>query len=134
LGKNIITSKDFQRSGYVTFGERLKKLREEKSMRQEDLANLINVHRATIGKYETNERSPDKDTIILLSDLFNVTTDFLLGRVFKKSSAIYEDQIQYQVNNSGYDVKRNNVKLPIQAKIALKEFEDFLIKKYEVRE
>lgn len=64
----------------MNFGQRLRELRAEKKMRQEDLANVLKVHRATVGKYETNERSPDKETLQLLADYFNVSIDYLLGR------------------------------------------------------
>ncbi len=64
----------------MNFGERIKQLRLEKDMRQEDLAKIINVHRATIGKYENNERFPDLEILEALADYFKVTVDYLLGR------------------------------------------------------
>jgi len=63
----------------MTFGERLKQLRLELNLRQEDISEIIKVHRATIGKYEANERFPDKDILVTLSKFFNVSTDYLLG-------------------------------------------------------
>jgi len=63
----------------MTFGERLKQLRLNLNLRQEDIAEVVNVHRATIGKYEANERFPDKDILITLSKFFNVSIDYLLG-------------------------------------------------------
>ncbi len=63
----------------MDFAERLKQLRSESNLRQEDLATIISMHRATIGKYETNERFPDKETLIALSKFFNVSVDYLLG-------------------------------------------------------
>lgn len=63
----------------MNFGERLKQLRTELNLRQEDISIIVKVHRATIGKYETNERFPDKDTLVTLSKFFNVSIDYLLG-------------------------------------------------------
>lgn len=122
----------------MTFGERIRKLREEKNLRQEDLASLINVHRATIGKYETDERSPDKDTIILLSEVFDVSTDFLLGKKVNDSNHISESMSDFEVDSTPYknfnrsSTLKNKKELPIAAKIALKEFEEFLKKKYNL--
>ena len=68
----------------MTFGERLKELRIKNNLRQADLAVQISVQRATIGKYETNERKPDIDTLVLIANYFDVSTDFLLGRNIKE--------------------------------------------------
>lgn len=64
----------------MLFGDRLKKLREQKGISQRDLAKLIQLSPSTVAMYELNQRSPDKDTIVNLADFFNVTTDYLLGR------------------------------------------------------
>lgn len=63
----------------MDFGSILKMLRAEKNIVQEDLANILNVSRPTIGRYETNERFPDRDNLVKLSKYFNVSIDFLLG-------------------------------------------------------
>ncbi|GEM_PF-1658840 len=60
-----------------TFGERLRRLREERLENQDDIARLLNVTRATISKYETNDREPDIKFIRLLSKHFDVSVDFL---------------------------------------------------------
>ena len=62
------------------FGERLRTLREEKSLTQVDLAKLLKTANSTISQYESNKRSPDKGTIERLADFFNVPVDYLLGR------------------------------------------------------
>lgn len=64
----------------MIFGTRLKTLRIENNLRQQDLAEIINVHRATIGKYETNERFPDRETLGKIADFFQVSIDYLFGR------------------------------------------------------
>jgi transcriptional regulator with XRE-family HTH domain len=61
------------------FAERLKELREDHNMLQKDLANRLNVRNATISAWENKISEPDIDTIILLSNIFGVTTDYLLG-------------------------------------------------------
>ncbi|MED3549996.1 helix-turn-helix transcriptional regulator [Cytobacillus praedii] len=64
------------------FSERLKKMRILKSMTQENVANYLGMTRQGYGHYERSnmKHEPDLDTIKKLADLFNVTTDYLLGR------------------------------------------------------
>lgn len=63
------------------FGENLKLLRKNSALSQSDLAEELNVSRATIKNYEASITKPDIDFLILVSDYFSVTIDFLLGRV-----------------------------------------------------
>lgn len=61
------------------FGNRLKELRLERGLQQEDIAKILNIHRATISRYENNQREPDVNTIINLAQYFEVSSDWLLG-------------------------------------------------------
>lgn len=58
--------------------DRIRDLRKTKGISQEDLANHIGVSRQAISKWESEQSVPDLDKIILLSDYFEVTTDYLL--------------------------------------------------------
>ena len=62
----------------MTIGERLLKLRKEKNLSQEELANILDVSRQTISKWETDQSTPDFDKIVPLCEYFNITTDELL--------------------------------------------------------
>ncbi|HOV68905.1 MAG TPA: helix-turn-helix transcriptional regulator [Clostridia bacterium] len=64
----------------MRIGERLRRLREEKSMTQQQLADILGKSRAAVGKYETGARMPDNNTLHAICDYFNVTTDYILGR------------------------------------------------------
>lgn len=66
------------------FGERLKELREDKSMTQEMLAQHLNTSRQTISGYETGLSEPSLDSLVKLSDFFNVSLDYLCGRTKEK--------------------------------------------------
>lgn len=61
-------------------GDRLKLLREEKQLTQEELAVIFNVTDATINRYEKNQRQPDTGMLDRFADFFDVSTDYLLGR------------------------------------------------------
>lgn len=65
----------------MLFGDRIRNLREEAGMTQVELGKLIGVSDRVLGYYETNERFPKKQEVILnLARVFRVSTDYLLGR------------------------------------------------------
>ena len=74
----------------------------------------MNVSRATVGRYETEERFPDKETLIKLADIFNVSLDFLLGREYKNiniSSITLNDSLDpYSVSTSIHEILLENLK------------------------
>lgn len=61
------------------FGRRLKELRKSAKMTQEELGSKINVTKVSICCYENGTRIPSLETLIDLSNLFNVTLDYLIG-------------------------------------------------------
>lgn len=61
-------------------GNNIKELRKQKHLTQKDLAKLMHVSQQTIGAWETERAIPGSDTLALLANLFNVSTDYLLGR------------------------------------------------------
>ena len=60
-------------------GERLKALREEKGISQDELATALEMSRLSIGNYERGVRTPEAETIIRLAKHFSVSADYLLG-------------------------------------------------------
>lgn len=62
------------------FANRLAALRKGSGISQARLADIIGVSQQTIAKWEKQKTEPDIDTIIKLSDLFSVSTDYLLGK------------------------------------------------------
>ncbi len=65
----------------MDFSDRLKELRENAKMTQEDLAKVLGVVRPTIAGYETKGKQPSYDILLKLSEVFNCSTDYLLGAV-----------------------------------------------------
>lgn len=59
---------------------RIKKLREDFGYTQQDLANKINGAKSTIAMYENETRKPSLEILIKLSDIFNCSIDYLLGK------------------------------------------------------
>lgn len=66
------------------FGERLRDLRNEKHLTQDDLGEKLGVSPKTIGTWERGTREPPMKTINTLAKLFDVSTDYLLGRTNKR--------------------------------------------------
>ena len=62
----------------MTFGEKLQALRKQSGMSQEQLAERITISRQAISRWELNESVPDIDNIVQLSQIFGVSTDYLL--------------------------------------------------------
>ncbi len=63
----------------MTFGSKIKMLRNERNMTQPDLAAELGVTVRTVAYYENDERQPKKTTIIKLCKIFDVSTDYLLS-------------------------------------------------------
>lgn len=62
----------------MSIGDRIQSLRKSKGISQEELADKIGVSRQAVSKWESEQSTPDIDKIILLSDYFEATTDYLL--------------------------------------------------------
>jgi transcriptional regulator with XRE-family HTH domain len=61
-------------------GIRLKQLREEKGLTQKELAAILGLkHQTSISNYENNNQKPPSDILGKLSEIFNVSVDYLLG-------------------------------------------------------
>ena len=61
------------------FNERIKELRLEKKLNQNQLAELCKVKQSCVSKWERGETLPDAEMLILIAELFNVSSDYLLG-------------------------------------------------------
>lgn len=64
----------------MTFGERLRYLREERELRQQDIADKVNISKRMIGYYESDKHFPrDANMVIALAKFFDVSLDYLFG-------------------------------------------------------
>lgn len=61
-------------------GKRIKELRLEKGLTLKQLGKMLNLGESTMSMYESGKRSPDYNTLLKLSEIFNVSTDYLLGK------------------------------------------------------
>lgn len=62
------------------FGQRLKELRKQRGISQNELSKYIGVSKSSVNMYERGEREPSFETLEAIADFFNVNMDYLLGR------------------------------------------------------
>lgn len=65
---------------YVTFGERIRLLRDKKGYTQKYIASKIGVKNNTLHGYENGLREPPFEILVQLAEIYEVTVDYLLGR------------------------------------------------------
>ncbi len=61
------------------FGKRLKELRDEFGYEQKDMGQKLNMTSSAYGYYEQERSEPSLETLIKIANIFNVSTDYLLG-------------------------------------------------------
>lgn len=78
---------------------KIKELRQEKGISQEELANAINVKNYTIGNWERNRAEPSIESIKQMADFFEVSVDYLIGRtndldIIQTNANLAQDEVQ----------------------------------------
>lgn len=63
----------------LNFGNKLKELRTQNNMTQQQLAAQIGVSKSVVSYYELQERIPSPEILLKLASTFHVSTDYLLG-------------------------------------------------------
>jgi transcriptional regulator with XRE-family HTH domain len=131
-------------------------LRKEMGMNQMELAKYLRLSQQTISKYENGKADPDKETLIRLSELFNVSTDYIIGnsdkrdhseltykdnRNIAKTLDVLKDQIDNnesgELNYNGIEVTDDDAELLMDAldmalrRIKKKNKEKYTPKKYK---
>ena len=72
----------------MTLSEKLKLLLKENNMSQEDLAEQLYVSRQAVGKWVNDKGTPDVEKIIQISNIFNVSLDYLLKDTIEEKANI----------------------------------------------
>ncbi|WP_304519549.1 helix-turn-helix domain-containing protein [Clostridium tagluense] len=76
----------------LSFSEKLQRLRKEKALSQEQLAELLNVSRQSVSKWESVQTYPEINKLIILSDLFKITIDDLVKD--KNTLCVYNEDVE----------------------------------------
>lgn len=65
----------------MNIADRIQHLRKTNGLSQEELADKVGVSRQAISKWESEQSTPDLEKVIIMSDFFEVTTDYILKGV-----------------------------------------------------
>lgn len=112
-----------------SFGERLRNLRLEKDMTQEEVASYFGLHKTRISQYELNKRQADDDMKKKLAEFFGVSLDYLMGNTDIKESAdeILNKKEPTIALHSDYEYDE----LPDEAKKEIDNFIEYVKTKYK---
>ncbi len=69
-------------------GQKIRELRKARKLTQDELATLLDVSPSAVGMYEQGRRSPNKDMLVKLCEIFSVSSDSLLGVNESSSEAV----------------------------------------------
>lgn len=69
-----------------SLGQRIAELRKSKSFSQEDLANILNVSRQSVYKWESDQSIPELEKLVALGSVFEVSLDWLINGVMPENT------------------------------------------------
>ncbi|MBO0960999.1 helix-turn-helix transcriptional regulator [Neobacillus sp. MM2021_6] len=82
----------------MSLSKKLRELRDKQNWSQETLANMMNMHRSTVSRYETGKAIPNYQTVIRFAEVYNVEKDYLVEEL---------DQLLPNVEAPGFVLKEN---------------------------
>jgi transcriptional regulator with XRE-family HTH domain len=121
------------------FGKRLSQLRKSHKMSQYDLADKLRFSRGQIANYEQGQRQPDYETLQKLADFFEVSTDYLLGRIDDPSpTRTEEDELDQQIRQMMNDPEtgaffKGYLESPEEKRKEMRNFMRFLLQEEKDR-
>ncbi len=84
----------------MTLGEKIQQLRKASGFSQEQLAEMVGVSRQAISKWETDQASPEIEKVLLISKVFSISTDELLGSGFIVNAEISSPQLNDAIRSN----------------------------------
>lgn len=90
----------------MDFGNILKKIRQENNLTQDELAKKINTSRSNIANYENNKNKPSIEVLNKLSEIFDCSIDYLLGKSDERNPEKIEDPLG--LTKIGFSMKDYN--------------------------
>ena len=110
--------------------ERLKQLRQQKDLSQQELGELTGVHYTHIGRYERAQSTPATETLKRLAEVLGVSSDYLLeGSTDQAAKATFEDRDllrQFQEVQTLGNEDKKIVKALIEAFIARRKIQQLV--------
>jgi transcriptional regulator with XRE-family HTH domain len=93
----------------MTFGEKLYKLRKEKGLSQEALAEKLNTSRQAVSKWENDQGFPETEKLLLLGNIFEVSIDYLLKESSQQSNDINDGYYVSKEMAEGYLLQERKI-------------------------
>lgn len=101
----------------MDISEKIKILRNDRNLSQEELAEKLEVSRQTVSKWESGKAQPDSEKVLALARLFEVSTDFLLR---DEQEPVYVDEIEDEAPDDKEEkIKKSGKKISAKKIIAL---------------
>lgn len=85
----------------MVLGYRIRRLRKEKLLSQEQLGKMIGVSKVSVSGYENGTRNPSMEILEKMIDVFNVSSDFILGR---EVNAVCEDGTNFLLSSQDINI------------------------------
>ncbi len=102
----------------MKINEKLKQLRTAKKLSQNELSKILNVSLSSYQKYEREKNSvtPSLDVLNRISDYYNVTIDYLLGKEVSENDVFNILSVQYNLTELEKDILKTYSTLPPDAR------------------
>ncbi len=102
----------------MQLGNMLSELRQDKHLTQEELGKRLGISRSTIGSYEQDQSQPPYDVLLKLAELYDVSTDYLLGRTRipneRAASVLLQDKAVERVAASMLSMSRRHKEMILE--------------------
>lgn len=87
----------------MQYCKRLRDLREDNDLKQEDIAKILNITKQAYGRYENGTRKLSIEDLIKLCDFYNVSADYMIGRTDDQETKSTTTNIKYQINGGKFN-------------------------------
>ena len=122
------------------FGDNIKRLRKNKGLKQQEIAELLGIKRNTYSDWENGKTEPKLENVVKIAQIFNTTTDKLLGVDFFRTEGTITSFADSNLTNLSnfsieqmYSLKKSIlIDLLINGVEKTKEIKDSLIEKFKL--
>lgn len=109
----------------ATLADRLKELRKSNNLTQAEFGKILGVGKTTVSMYETGNSTPSDEIKLKISEYFNVSLDYLLGKTDAKNHTEDPNITIALHSDTDYDA------LPKEAKDEINNFIEYIKQKYK---
>ncbi|HIQ90743.1 MAG TPA: helix-turn-helix transcriptional regulator [Candidatus Coprosoma intestinipullorum] len=113
---------ELERRICMKFSDNLRLLRTKHRLSQKEIGDIVGVTSQAISKWENGIAEPDNDSLLKLSNYFNVSTDYLLGKNDVENQSIrYDDELEKVLFSKAKDLTDDEKKTIINVINAIKK-------------